>query len=98
MNTKMWTDLTTALMQRLNSSYTATGTQIMTGSVDDDPAVGLKRVAKQMETDMGRYQAIFRHIQNDRFEQAYNLLDEVGKQPEDVTPVEPVPETPTVGG
>ena len=94
MNSKMWEDLTAALLARMNTLYNATGSQFLTNDPDLPPAESLRKKAKQMEADMDRYRQVFRFIQADRFEQAYNLLDTIGLPPDQTTPI-PTPTEPT---
>lgn len=85
----MWEDLTQALLNRLNTLYSATGQQFLISDPDLPPAESLRKKAKQMEADMDRYRQVFRFIQADRHEQAYNLLDQIG------LPVDGTTTTPT---
>ena len=86
MNSKMWEDLTAALLARINTLYNATGSQFLTNDPDLPPAESLRKKARQMEADMDRYRQVFRFIQADRHEQAYNLLDMIGSPPEQTAP------------
>ena len=92
MNSNMWTDLTQALINRVNTLYSATGQQFQATDPDLPPAEALRKKAVQMEADMDRYRQVFRYIQADRHEQAYNMLDMIGLPADGTTPTQPTTE------